>query len=35
MYPDISGYIRDVSTSGYIWIHLDISGIPRLGGSAK
>jgi hypothetical protein len=30
---DISGYIWDVSTSGYIWIYLDISGIPRLGGS--
>jgi hypothetical protein len=29
---DISGYIRDVSISGYIWIYLDISGIPRLGG---
>jgi hypothetical protein len=39
MYP---GYIRiyprciwiypDISKSGYIWIYLDISGIPRLGG---
>jgi hypothetical protein len=33
MYPDTSGYIRDISISEYIWIYLDISGIPRLGGS--
>jgi hypothetical protein len=32
---DISGYIQDVSTSGFMWIHLDISGIPRLGGMLR
>jgi hypothetical protein len=33
MYPDISGCIRDISITGYVWIYLDIFGIPRLGGS--
>jgi hypothetical protein len=30
---DISRYIWDISISGYVWIYLDISGIPRLGGT--
>jgi hypothetical protein len=29
IYPDISRMYSDISK--YIWIHLDISGIPRLG----
>jgi hypothetical protein len=28
---DISGYIPDVSTSGYIWIHLDVWGFQGWG----
>jgi hypothetical protein len=32
IYPKCIWIYPDISISGYIWIYLDICGIPRLGG---